>query len=131
MCPPITWAAGSMGRAGRPVRGWLLNRSARCTRAAPAVKPGPGVTAARASPVRPALVVITLVVTLATLFAVLYSLALGRPTPHHIPVGLVGPSRDSPHAVPDIEHALGGAAEVRRFSHPRGARRAIRRRSAG
>jgi hypothetical protein len=127
MCPPITWAAGSIRAAGRRVHGWLLNRSARCTRTSAAVKPGPGVTAARASALRPAFVVIALVVALATLFAVLYSLALGRPTPHHIPAGLVGPSRASPHAVPDLEHALAGAVEVRRFAHPRGARRAIRR----
>jgi hypothetical protein len=73
------------------------------------------------------LVVIALVVTLATLFAVLYSLALGRPTPHHIPAGLVGPSAASPHAVPDLEHALSGSLELRRFAHPRDARRAIRR----
>jgi hypothetical protein len=54
-------------------------------------------------------------------------LALGRPTPHHIPAGLVGPSGASPHAVPDLEHALAGALEFRRFAHPAGARRAIRR----
>jgi hypothetical protein len=85
------------------------------------------VTAPRISPLRPAFVVVALVVTLAALFAVLYSLALGRPTPHHIPAGLVGPSRASPHAVPDLEHALAGAVEFRRFAHPREARRAIRR----
>jgi hypothetical protein len=72
-------------------------------------------------------VVVALVVTLAALFAVLYSLALGRPTPHHIPAGLVGPTAASPHAVPDLERALAGAVQFRRYAHPRDARAAIRR----
>jgi hypothetical protein len=80
------------------------------------------------SPLGPALVVVALVVTLSAAFAVLYSLALGRPTPHHIPAGLVGAARlDAPRTERDFEHALAGALAFHRYPSPAAARRALER----
>jgi hypothetical protein len=45
----------------------------------------------RHAPYQNAAVVIAVAVTLACVFAVSYSLALGRPAPHNVPVALVGP----------------------------------------
>jgi hypothetical protein len=74
-------------------------------------------------PRRHALAVIAIAVTMASLFAVAYSLALGRPTPHHVPVGLVGGTAADADLVPALQrttsqglafHAYGSVAALER-----------------
>jgi hypothetical protein len=64
-------------------------------------------------PYRNALVIVAVAITMASLFATSYSLVLGRATPRHIPVGLIGdPARRS--QLPDVlKRATGGAVRFR------------------
>jgi hypothetical protein len=64
-------------------------------------------------PYRNALVIVAVAITMASLFATPYSLVLGRATPRHIPVGLIGdPARRS--ELPDaLKRATGGAVRLR------------------
>lgn len=74
-------------------------------------------------PYRNALVVMTIALTLASLFAVSYSLALGRPTPHHIPAALVGPA--GAPAVAALERVTGYGLQFEPLASPAVAEHAI------
>jgi hypothetical protein len=48
---------------------------------------------------------------LASLFVASYSVALGRPTPHHIPTGIVGNPGQHPALINALQRQVGGALE--------------------
>ena len=71
-----------------------------------------------ASPHKPALVIALVVAVMAGLFAASYSLALGDPKPHHVPIGVVtgGPALSDPEAVVDaLNQRTDGGFVVREF----------------
>jgi hypothetical protein len=76
-------------------------------------------------PYRNALVIVGVAATMAGLFAASYSLALGRATPHHIVVGLVG--RPAPWAalLAALERATGGGLSFRHYGSAAAAKDAI------
>jgi len=76
-------------------------------------------------PYRSALVIIGLAVMMAGLFCVSYTLALGRATPHHIGVGLVGRAAQRPALVSALERATGGGLAFRPYPSTRAAQAAI------
>lgn len=57
------------------------------------------------APYRNAVVVITIAITMACLFAISYSIALGRPTPHHVPTAVVGASRSAGTLLATLERS--------------------------
>ena len=76
-------------------------------------------------PYRHALIVIAITTTMACLFVVSYSLALGRPIPHHIPAGLVGDTSTQPKLVAQLETATHGGLAFRPYRSVAAAERAI------
>ncbi len=66
-------------------------------------------------PRRHALVVVAIAVTMASLFAISYSLALGRPTPHHVPAGIVGETAADADLVPALERATSQGLAFRAY----------------
>lgn len=54
-----------------------------------------------------------------SIFAVSYTLALARPTPHHIPAGIVEGARIEPTLVQALERNLNGALDFRSYSAAR------------
>jgi hypothetical protein len=56
-------------------------------------------------PHRNALIVITIAIAMAGVFAISYSLALGRPAPHHIPAAVIGDRSTRPKLVAALEAA--------------------------
>jgi len=74
---------------------------------------------------RHAAVVIAIAVTMASVFAVSYSLALARPTPHHIPAGIVGERAAAPAAIAALERATHGGLAFRPYPSAPAAERAI------
>jgi hypothetical protein len=62
---------------------------------------------------------------MAALFCAAYSLALGRATPHHIGVGLVGRPAERPALVGALERAAGGGLAFRRYPSAAAAQTAI------
>jgi hypothetical protein len=77
------------------------------------------------APHRNALIVVAITVTMASLFVVSYSLALGRPTPHHIPAGLVGDAASRPALVARLQAATHGGLAFRPYRSVAQAERAI------
>jgi hypothetical protein len=74
-------------------------------------------------PYRAAVVVITLALVMGAAFALTYTLGLGRPRPHHVPIAVVGGT-----STPVLEALQGrapGALEVRRFPSLTAARAAV------
>jgi hypothetical protein len=69
----------------------------------------------RRPPYRNAAVVISIAITLACVFAISYSLALGRPTPHHIPAALVGNAASRAGVIPGFEVATHNGLELTRY----------------
>jgi hypothetical protein len=63
-------------------------------------------------PYRNAVVVMTIAVTMVSIFAVSYTLALGRPTPHDIPAAVVGSRAHRPGVIPALETATGNGLRL-------------------
>jgi hypothetical protein len=74
---------------------------------------------------RNAAVVITIAIALARLFAVSYTLALGRPIPHHIPAALVGDPSRHRALLAVVENDLDHALDLEPFRTSAAATRAI------
>jgi hypothetical protein len=77
------------------------------------------------APYRNAVIVVTVATIMASLFVTSYTLALGRPVPHHIPAGIVGASPPEPPLVKELEGALHGALDFRPYASTAAAQRAI------
>jgi hypothetical protein len=94
-----------------------------------AVSPAPSRPGLRAAPVPPpyrnALVVIAITVTMASIFAVSYTVALARPTPHNIPAGVVGDPAHRPGVLAALEGATQKGLRVTPYASLARARRAI------
>ncbi|MFN8071148.1 MAG: hypothetical protein U0R66_04975 [Mycobacterium sp.] len=60
--------------------------------------------------------VIAIAVTMAALFAAAYTFALGRPLPHNLPIGVVGPPDATAAALKTLER--GGHQTFRAISFP-------------
>jgi hypothetical protein len=67
-------------------------------------------------PYRNAIVVMAIAVTMASIFAVSYTLALGRPTPHDIPAAVVGHPAHRPDVIPALEAATGNGLRLYRYA---------------
>jgi hypothetical protein len=76
-------------------------------------------------PDRNALVIIAIAVVMAALFAASYSLALGRATPHHITVGLVGRPAQQLALIGALERATHGALRFRPYGSAAATQHAI------
>jgi hypothetical protein len=76
-------------------------------------------------PYRNAIVVIAIAVTMVSIFAVSYTVALGRPTPHDIPAGVVGDPARRPGLLRALEGATQNGLRVTRYASLARARRAI------
>jgi hypothetical protein len=83
--------------------------------------------AAREPPYKPALVVVGLAVVFGGLFVASYSLALGRPKPHHIPAAAVGLSPSDRPLVAAIERATGSSLDLHPVASEAAARRELAR----
>jgi hypothetical protein len=81
--------------------------------------------AATRPPYRAALIVVAIASITAAAFATSYSLALGRETPHAIPVGLVGNESRSPGLVAALERGVSGQLSFRPYASARAAEAAI------
>lgn len=69
--------------------------------------------------------VIAIAVTMAGLFALSYSLALGRPTPHDIPAGIVGPPAAHRRLIASLQAQTKGALAFAAYSSAADASKAI------
>jgi hypothetical protein len=69
--------------------------------------------------------IIGIAAVLVALFCAAYSLALGRVTPHHIGVALVGRSAERPALVGALEQAVGGELAFRPYPSAAAAQTAI------
>jgi hypothetical protein len=76
-------------------------------------------------PYRNALVIIGIAAVMSALFAASYSLALGRATPHHIAVGIVGRPAEQPRLIGALERATGDGLTFRPYASAAAARAAI------
>jgi hypothetical protein len=63
-------------------------------------------------PYRNAVVVMTIAVTMVSIFAVSYTLALGRPTPHDIPAAVIGQRAHRPGVIRTLETATGNGLRL-------------------
>ncbi len=68
---------------------------------------------------------IAIAITLACVFAISYGLALGRPTPHHIPAALVGDPASRPGVLPGFEAATKNGLAFERYPTLASAQRAL------
>lgn len=66
-------------------------------------------------PYRNALVVMAVAIVMASVFAVSYSLALGRPVPHHVPTAIVGSPASRPALVSALEAATRDGLDLRTY----------------
>ena len=76
-------------------------------------------------PYRTALIVVAIAATMGAFFATSYSLALGRETPHEIPMALVGSEGGSPELVAALERGVSGQLAFRPYASARAAEAAI------
>jgi hypothetical protein len=76
-------------------------------------------------PLRNALVIVATATIMATLLATSYSLALGRPSPHHIAAGIVAGTPRQSRLATALEQATGGGLAFRRYDTAAAARLAI------
>jgi hypothetical protein len=67
----------------------------------------------------------SIAITMAAVFAVSYSLALGRPTPHHIPAGVVGDPSRRPALVAALRAATQNGLELQHYPSVAAARQVI------
>lgn len=75
-----------------------------------------------------AAVIVSVAVIMGALFAVTYSIALGRPVPRHIPAALVSPDRPDPAIISALQQATNGALDFRAYASFDAARAAIDKR---
>ena len=75
-------------------------------------------------PYREAIVIISIAILMAGAFALSYSLALGRPTPHDVPIGVVGGSASSA-ALRTLERGTGRQLKVTVYADAAAGRRAL------
>lgn len=76
-------------------------------------------------PYRAALIVVGVATTMAAVFVTSYSLALGRATPHEIPIGLVGSEARSPGLVAALERGVDGQLAFQPYASAGAAEAAI------
>ncbi len=76
-------------------------------------------------PYRHAVTVIVVAMGMAGLFVTSYSLALGRPTPHHIPAGVVGNPGTQPGMIAALEAATRDGLKLTRYPSVAAAEQAI------
>ena len=76
-------------------------------------------------PYRNAVVVMAIAVTMVSIFAVSYTLALGRPTPHDIPAAVVGHSAHRRGVIPALQNATGNGLHLSRYRSLARAKRGI------
>jgi hypothetical protein len=76
-------------------------------------------------PYRNAAVVMAIAVAMASVFAVSYTLALGRPTPHNIPAAVVGHPARRPGVIRALEAATGNGLRLTPYASLARARHAI------
>jgi hypothetical protein len=76
-------------------------------------------------PYRNAVVVMAIAVTMVSIFAVSYTLALGRPTPHDIPAAVVGRSARRTGVIRGLEAGTGNGLRLSRFASLAGAKHGI------
>ncbi|HEY2320229.1 MAG TPA: hypothetical protein VGH67_18115, partial [Solirubrobacteraceae bacterium] len=76
-------------------------------------------------PYRNAVVVMVIAVTMASIFAVSYTLALGRPTPHDIPAAVVGHPARRPGVIPALEAATGNGLRLTSYASLARAKHAV------
>jgi hypothetical protein len=76
-------------------------------------------------PYRTALIIVAIASTMGAVFAASYSLALGRATPHEIPIGLVGSEGSSPGLVAALERGVEGQLAFRPYASAQAAEAAI------
>ncbi|WP_291055663.1 ABC transporter permease [Herbiconiux sp.] len=96
--------------------------------AAPSTSFGRGVATARravSGPNKPALVVSLLVSLFAALFVASYSLAMGNPQPHDVPIGLVSQSVTADQLDANLENVSGTSFVVQEFATSADAKEAI------
>ncbi|REE94815.1 ABC transporter permease [Thermomonospora umbrina] len=94
----------------------------------PPSRPPDGVRARVGRSVYLAPVVITMVVAAAAaLFAGSYCLAMAKPTPHRMPIGVIGASARGAELVTALERGMGTTLDVRRLADLEAARRAVER----
>jgi hypothetical protein len=74
---------------------------------------------------RNAVVVISIAIAMAAIFATSYSLVLGRATPHHITIGLVGSPAQRPALLAALKRATHGGLAFRRYATDAAAEEAI------
>jgi hypothetical protein len=74
---------------------------------------------------RVAVVIIAVATAMASLFVASYTLALARPTPHHIPTGIVGNPAQQPALVDALETATRGALDFHPYPSESAAEAAI------
>jgi hypothetical protein len=75
--------------------------------------------------VRVVAVVIAIAVAMGGAFALSYSLALGRPTPHHVPTGIVGDAASRPQLMSALEAATDDGLQFRRYPSAGAAQEAL------
>jgi hypothetical protein len=80
---------------------------------------------AKRPPYRHAFVVVTIAIVMAALFVASYSLALGRPTPHNIPAGVVGNQAAEVPLIAALKSATGHGLALQPFPSAAAAQRAI------
>jgi hypothetical protein len=76
-------------------------------------------------PHRNALIVMTIAITMAGVFAISYSLALGRPAPHHIPAAAIGDPSTRPKLVAALEAATHDGLDLHPYASLARAKHAI------
>ncbi|MGZ4312466.1 MAG: DUF3533 domain-containing protein [Solirubrobacteraceae bacterium] len=76
-------------------------------------------------PYRNAIVVMAIAVTMVSIFAVSYTLALGRPTPHDIAAAVVGQPVRRPGVIPALEAATGNGLRLTPYASLARAKHAI------
>jgi FtsH-binding integral membrane protein len=76
-------------------------------------------------PYRNAALVMAIAVTMVAIFAVSYTLALGRPTPHDIPAGVVGDTGRRPGTIRALQDAAGSGLSLTRYASLARAKHAI------
>jgi hypothetical protein len=74
---------------------------------------------------RTAMIVIAIAVVMVSLFVASYTLALGRPMPHHVPVAVVGDPAQQPALVAALEAATHDAMELHPYPSAAAAQAAI------
>jgi hypothetical protein len=74
---------------------------------------------------RTAVLVIAIAIVMASMFVASYTLALGRPIPHHVPAGIVDEPAQPPELVNALEAATRDAIEFHPYPSPSAAQTAI------